>query len=80
MIGRRGLKFILKEKKVSKTFQFNASNAYHSHAGLDYGGLSREMFVLLSTELFNSRDGYFIRFNLDNQQALVMPTVDIITL
>ena len=40
-------------------------------SGLDYGGLSRELFVLLSTELFNSRVRYFIRFNPDNQQALV---------
>ncbi len=39
--------------------------------GLDYGGLSREFFDLLSVELFDVSNKLFMRFNEEDHQGLV---------
>ena len=39
--------------------------------GLDWGGLSREFFELMSVELFDVSNRLFMRFNEDDHQGLV---------
>jgi len=41
--------------------------------GLDWGGVSREFFQILSVECFDVSNRLFTSFNKDNMQALVHP-------
>jgi len=40
-------------------------------SGLDWGGLSREFFELMSVELFDTSNKLFMRFNEEDHQGLV---------
>ena len=45
----------------------------HTHTGIDWGGLTRELFQLLCNQCFNCSNGMFHRFK-DDPQALVSET------
>ena len=45
-------------------------NYIHAHAGLDWGGVSREFFELISVRCFDPVHSLYMRFS-DNPQGLV---------
>ncbi|KAK2167204.1 hypothetical protein LSH36_31g04034 [Paralvinella palmiformis] len=70
----------LLENSVKATKNFSTSDwcknfeiTFQNEEGLDWGGLKREWFEMLSTEIFDpTKSGMFIRFN-DDPQALAHP-------
>ncbi|XP_065176759.1 apoptosis-resistant E3 ubiquitin protein ligase 1-like isoform X1 [Sycon ciliatum] len=46
---------------------------FEGEEGLDYGGVSREFYHLISSRLFDVNTGLFRRFNVEDSQGLVHP-------
>ncbi|EDV21645.1 uncharacterized protein TRIADDRAFT_64220 [Trichoplax adhaerens] len=66
---------------MSKTARFDVSDWCHNfevsfelEEALDWGGVRRELFEILNTELFTpSENGLFTTFDIENKQALIHP-------